>query len=72
MLRKGLDQLLLISSLASWTDLSSSGESDFFSRIISGCLSKKLLVVEVNMPDDTQTICDNAEFVGITKNARPM
>ena len=30
-------------------------------------LVKKILVVEVNMPDDTQTICDNAEFVGITK-----
>lgn len=28
---------------------------------------EKILVVEVNMPDDVKTICDNAEFVSITK-----
>ena len=30
-----------MSSLASWTDLSPSGESDFLFKMISGCLSKK-------------------------------
>ena len=30
-------------------------------------LFKKIFVVEVDMPDNAQTICDNTKFVGITK-----
>lgn len=42
--KKFLIQADGIKSFASWTDLSSSGELNFLSMVISGCLSKKALL----------------------------
>lgn len=29
--------------------------------------NKEIFVIEVDMADNAQTVCDNAEFIGITK-----
>lgn len=47
--------------------LSSSGESDFFSNHDFGMRFEEGFVIKGNIPDDAQSICEDAEFVGIAK-----
>lgn len=55
-----------IKSLESWTDLSSSGESDFFSTVMSGWEAIKF-VIKSDMPDDSKTVGNDAKFEDITE-----
>lgn len=56
------------SSLASWIDLSSSGESDFFNCYLQVC-GEKIFVVKRDMAYDAKSVCDNAKINDVTEKS---
>lgn len=54
-------------SLASWTDLSSSGESEFIVKQDIGKMLKEFFIIKDDMLDDVQAVGGEGKFIGITE-----